>query len=69
MVLSDLAKSGLESAWCMDWWIRFPIQRQKHYHYEKKTRVYHSKKHVIFHPIIAAILNVILNILQAEKQQ
>ena len=21
MVLSDMAKSGLESAWCMDWWI------------------------------------------------
>ena len=40
-----------------------PEQRLKHYHYEK-IRVYHSKNHVIPHPVIAAILNVILNILQ-----
>ena len=31
--------------------------------------VYYSKKHVIPHPVIAAILNVILNILQCWKQQ
>ena len=30
----------------------------------RKIRVYHSKNHVIPHPVIAAILNVILNILQ-----
>ena len=30
----------------------------------RKIRVYHSKNHVILHPVIAAILNVILNILQ-----
>ena len=29
--------------------------------------VYHSKNHVIPHPVIAAILNVILNILQQCK--
>ena len=28
MVLSDPAKNGLESAWCIDWLIRFPEQRQ-----------------------------------------
>ena len=31
--------------------------------------VYNSKKHVFSHPVIAAILNVILNILYAAKQQ
>ena len=30
--------------------------------------VYHSKTHVISHPVIAAILEVILNILQRWKQ-
>ena len=29
-----------------------------------KIRVYHSKNHVTPHPVIAAILNVILDILQ-----
>ena len=28
MVLSDQAKGGLESAWCMTWWLGFPEQRQ-----------------------------------------
>ena len=31
--------------------------------------MYYSKKHVIPHPVIAATLNVILNILQRWKQQ
>ena len=52
MVLSNLAKSGLESAWCTK---KLPL---------RKIRVYQSKNHVIPHPVIAATLNVILNILQ-----
>ena len=44
-------------------------QRQKHYHSEKYKSdiflaVYHSKKHVIPHRVIGAILDVILNFLQ-----
>ena len=30
----------------------------------RNIRVYHSQNHVIPHPIIASILNVVLNILQ-----
>ena len=69
MVLSDLVKNGLESAWCMDWWIRFPEQRQNITITKNRVcysfhAVYHSKNHVIPHPVIAAILDVILNIVQ-----
>ena len=32
-------------------------------------RVYHSKNHVIPHPVIAAILNAILIFYDAEKQR
>ena len=68
MLLSDLAKSGLES----DTWV-------DGYDYQNKDKninvtknkslfffraVYHSKNHVIPHPVIAAILGIILNILQ-----
>ena len=43
-------------------------------HYKKRVlyffrAVYHSKNHVIPCPVIAAILDVILNILQRWKQQ
>ena len=73
MVLSDLAKSGLESAWCMDWWIQFPEQRKNITISKNKEfvgfffrAVYHTKNPVITHPAIAAILNVISNIYNAE---
>ena len=70
MILTDPAKSGLKSAWCMDSWMRFPEQRQKHYLYEKQESCYSfcalylSENHAIHHRIITAILDVILNILQ-----
>ena len=50
----------------------FREQGQKHYQNDKQEyvirAVYHSKHHVIPHPVIAAILNVILNILQHWKK-
>ena len=61
IILSDPTKSGLEG----DAWI--DGQRQKHYHYEIYESViffravYHSTTHVISHPVIAAIFDVILN--------
>ena len=68
MVLSDPAKSGLESAGCMDGWIRFSEQRQNITITKNKRlfflAVYQSKNHVIPHRVIDAILDVILNILQ-----
>ena len=70
MVLSDPAKSGLESAGCMDGWIRFSEQRQNITITKNKRdcyfflAMYHSKNHVIPHRVIGAILDVILNILQ-----
>ena len=47
---------------------------QKHYHYEKQEYVIFPvqciiTRHMILHPIIAAILDFILNILQRWKQQ
>ena len=68
LVLSDLAKGGLEIGEC---------------NYQKKTKcnvtksmcllffhaVYHSKKSVIPHSAIAAILDFILNISKRKKQQ
>ena len=70
MVLSDPAKSGLESA--IDAWID-GYDSQNKYKNITITKiknllffqvVYYSKNHVIPHPVIAAILDVILNILQ-----
>ena len=67
MVLSDPAKSVLESAWLHVLMETITRTKTKHYHYENKVcyffrAVYHSKNHMIPHPIIAAILDVILNI-------
>ena len=69
MVLSDLAKGGLESGEC-------------NYHSKDKKitlrkvcvcyffrAVYHSNKSVIPHSVIAAILDAILNISKRRKQQ
>ena len=68
MVLSDPAKSGLESG---AWIVGYDYQNKDkiHYHYEKRVcyffcAVYHSENHVIPCPVIAAVLDVILNILQ-----
>ena len=64
MVLSDLAKGGLESSECNY------QNKDKKKHDEKYIRaVYHSKKSVIPHSVIAAILDVILNISKRRKQQ
>ena len=49
--------------------------KTQHYHYERLESVlifravYHSKNHVTPRTVIAAILDVILNILQRWKQQ
>ena len=67
MVLSDLAKSGLESAWIDGYDSQ---NRDKNITITKiksllfSHAVSYSNNHVIPHPVIAAILNVILNILQ-----
>ena len=72
MVLSDLAKGGLESGVWID-----------EYNYQNKDKnnitksmsllsyhaVYHSKNQVIPHSVIAAILYIILNISKRRKQQ
>ena len=73
MVLSDLAKEGLESGAWID-----------EYNYQNKDKnsitksmslfvffraVYHSKNHVILHSVIAAILDVFLSISKRRKQQ
>ena len=69
MVLSDPAISGLESAWCMDGYDS--QNKDKIITITKKKEsvifflaVYHSKKHLIPHHVIGAILDVILDILQ-----
>ena len=53
MVLSDPAKSGLESAWCMDTIIRtktktLPLPKRVCYFFRL---VYHSKNNVLSHPV------------------
>ena len=73
MILSDLAKGGLESGVWID-----------EYNYQNKDKnsimksmsllfffraVYYSKNHVIPHSVIAAILDVILSIPKRRKQQ
>ena len=70
MVLSDPAKSGLESAWYMD---TVPRTKTKTLPLRKFRvcfffhAVYYSKTNVIPHPVIAAILKVISHILQRWK--
>ena len=72
MILSDLAKGGLESGVWID-----------EYNYQNKDKnsitksmsqfffraMYCSKNHVIPHSVIAAILDVILSISKRRKQQ
>ena len=67
MVLSDPAKSGLESVWIDGYDSQnkdknITITKNKSLLFFRA--VYHSKNDVIPHPVIAAILNVIFNILQ-----
>ena len=63
-----------DQRWYMGLWIRLPEQRQKPLPLRKIRvcyffrAVHHSKTHVISHPVIAAILDVILNILQRWKK-
>ena len=57
IILSDPAKSGLE---CGAWIDGYDYQNK-----DKKNffrAVYHSTTHVITHPVIAAIFDIILNI-------
>ena len=65
MVLSDPAKSGLESAWIDGYDSQnkdknITITKNKSLLFFRA--VYHSKNHVIPHPLITAILDIILNI-------
>ena len=50
--------------WCMDKFM-LPLRQIRVYYFFRA--VYHSKNHVISHPIIAAILDVILKFYNAEK--
>ena len=68
MVLSDPTKSGLESGAWIDGYDyqnkdtkTLPLQKIRVRYFFHV--VYHSKNHVISHPVIAAILDIILNIL------
>ena len=68
IILSDPAKSGLEGgAWIdgndnqnKDKTLPLSKIRVPYFFHA----VYHSKTHVISHPVIAAILDVIMNIIQ-----
>ena len=69
MVLSDPAKSGLESVAWFDGYDyqnrdKKPLRLQKIRVCYLSRAVYHSKNHVIPRPVIAAILDGILNMLQ-----
>ena len=66
MVLSDLAKGGLESRVWIDEYCYQNKDKKKNI---TKSAVYHSKNYVISHSVIAAILDVILNISKRRKQQ
>ena len=66
-LLSDPAKNGLDVHGLMDTITRtktktLPLRKIRVCYFFRA--VYHSKSHVIPHPVIAAILDVILNILQ-----
>ena len=58
----------------MDWWIQLAKQRQKItlrkvwvcYFF---SAVYYSRNYVILHPVIAAIMDVILNITKRKKKK
>ena len=63
MVLSDQVKSDLESAAWVDFENKNSTKRINKSLFFFRA-VYHSKHHVIPHPVIAGILDVILNILQ-----
>ena len=73
MVSSDLATSGLKSPAWIDWYDYQNKDRKLFYHYEKIRghyffhAMYHNKSHVMPHPVITAILDSILNILQHWK--
>ena len=69
IILSDPAKSGPEGGAWIDGYDY--LKKTKHITITKNKStlfsfraVYHSKTHVISHPVIAVILNVILSILQ-----
>ena len=59
IILSDPAKSGLEGgAWIDGYDYQNKDKKNKHFF----RAVYHSTTHVITHPVIAAIFDIILNI-------
>ena len=70
MILSDLAIGGLQSGIWID---EYDYQNKDKNNITKSfsllffRAVYHSKNHVIPHPVIAAILDVILNISKRRK--
>ena len=72
IILSDQAKRGLEGGAWIDGYDyqnkdkTLPLQKIRVRYFF--CAVYHSKTHVISNPVIAAILDVILNILQHLKQ-
>ena len=68
-ISSDPTKSGLGSGAWINGYDDQNKDTQKHYHYEKISllvfsAVYQNKTHVIPYPVISAILDAILNILQ-----
>ena len=70
-VLSDSAKSGLESSAWIDGY-DYQNRHKKNYHYEKNKSVIYSEQCIVkktmwfhnIHPVISAILDDILDILQ-----
>ena len=73
MVLSDLAKGGLESGvWIDEYNYQNKDKNELYKKYESVfffSAAYHSKNYLVSHPVIAAILSIILNISKRRKQQ
>ena len=72
MVLSDLAKGGLESGvWIDEYNYQNKTKKELYKKYESvfSSAVYHSKNYLVSHSVIAAILSIILNISKRRKQQ
>ena len=63
--ISDPVQNGVEGGTLIDGYDYYQNKDKKHYHYESVIffcAVYHSTTHVISHPAIAAIFDVILSI-------
>ena len=74
IILSDPAKSGTEDgAWIEGY--DYQNKDKIHYHFEKLESViffgavYHSKTHVISHPVIAAIFDGIFDVIFSILQR